>query len=419
MKCFFVFCLTSIFLFACNAQTDIPWQDKAEQFFNNNQYNEAVEFLEDQLFINPDNQEMHYYLGQAYKVLACGDGSRMNEIITDYALKSVVHFKRVIEISPEYKGREFVVGPYSKLQSEWGSLAFKYLYEGKVDSTDWAFRTAQSDGAFFPSIMEYNKNIMASCQPNAILFTNGDNDTFPMWFLQIIVGYRTDITVINLSLLNVPWYIKQLKNNYPTGANNLQLNFNDDEIDSLKPILWEERKVSVRVDDPLNINGKIEWIFKPTIEDRAIRIQDIMVKHIIESNNWVRPIYFSATVSEINKIGLQDYLSIEGIVYKLESHNQILNSEQLEKNLMETYTFSTIDEYHVKNVNEIKSLFANYYFCFARLAYYYIDEGNKEKAKSVVVEMDIKIPEGKVPFTSNKMKSAIRDLRKEISEQKY
>ncbi|NNG27149.1 MAG: tetratricopeptide repeat protein, partial [Ignavibacteriaceae bacterium] len=66
MKNIFLFISISLFLFACKAQTDVDWQKQAEQYFNNSQHEEAVEFLEEQLFIDPSNKELHYYLGQAY-----------------------------------------------------------------------------------------------------------------------------------------------------------------------------------------------------------------------------------------------------------------------------------------------------------------------------------------------------------------
>jgi hypothetical protein len=177
-----------------------------------------------------------------------------------------------------------------------------------------------------------------------------------MWFLQLIEEYRKDITVVNLSLLNVPWYINQLKNNYPTGTNNIKINLSDKEIEKLSPKLWED------------------------------------------------------------KIGLYEYLSLEGLVYKLETHKQDMNLGQLEKNSMEKYKYETIGDDHIRNVQEMRWIFQNYRSGYARLVSHFLNEGNIDKAKAVLETMNNKIPEEKVPYTSEEFKNEVENLSAKINK---
>jgi tetratricopeptide (TPR) repeat protein len=389
------------FLFACSTENWDSLRTKTETAFNNKNYSEAVGYLDKAASQEPQNAEVQYYLGQAYRLMLFADGSRLNDLSLPYAIKSSEHFKKCIEISPKYTGKKFVVDPYSKIQSIWGSMAMTYLYRNQPDSAKWAFNRGQVEGGFYPGILEYNRNIMASCERNAILFTNGDNDTYPMWFLQFMENYRTDITVVNVNLINVPWYIKQLKNGYPFGVNNLFMMLTDADIDSLRPVHWKEKDMEIPVkNDPLNKAGKIQWLMKPTIEDKAIRVQDTMLVQILTSNNWNRPVYFSTTVYGPNKIGLDDYLALEGLVYQLNTHKGKIDTEKLYSNLLNVYTYDGVNDKHIGYIDDIASLYQNYRDAFITLASEYDKAGKKAKVKEVLDFMDEKLPEAQLPYSN-------------------
>ena len=410
MKNIFSFALLFTLL-ACATENWDSLKTKTENALTNKDYSKALEYLDQAVFKEPQNAEVHYFLGQTYRIMLFADGSIINNVNMPYALKSSNHFKKVIEISPNYTGKKFVAGPYSKIQSIWGSVAMTYLYNNNPDSAKWAFQQGKSDGGFYPAIMEYNKNIMASCEKNAILFTNGDNDTFPMWFLQLMEKYRTDITIVNLSLLNVPWYIKQLKDSYPFGENNLRINMSDVDIDSLKPKRWNEKMVEIQTSrDPHYREEKIEWLVKPTIENKAIRVQDLMLIEILRSNDWNRPVYFSTTVYKGNTIGLDSYLNLEGLVYKINSHKAKTSTDKLNNNLTKVYTYDGVKDKHIGYVDEVLSIYQNYRHAFITLASLYDETGRKEKVTDVLNMMNNNLPENLLPYTNEGLKEEVDKL---------
>lgn len=154
---------------------------------------------------------------------------------------------------------------------------------------------------------DYAYNLLQSCQPNSVLFTNGDNDTFPLWFIQEVEHIRTDVRVVNLSLVNTNWYIKQLKSHEPK----LNIGFSDEEIDQMEPQPWPRNKKSLAFRLP---NSSIEVDLAPL---PYLKVQDIMVIHIVQNNYPARPIHFAVTVGDENMMGLEKHLMMEGMVYTL------------------------------------------------------------------------------------------------------
>ncbi len=142
---------------------------------------------------------------------------------------------------------------------------------------------------------EYAWNILAGLDRDAIVFTNGDNDTFPIWYLQEVEKFRTDVTVVNLSLVNLPWYIKQLKH---SPVKPLAMTRDDDEIDALRHRVYEDPKTGERT---------------------VIMIKDYMVHDIITTNHGgvKKPVFFAVTIPQENMARYFPNMVMEGMAYRL------------------------------------------------------------------------------------------------------
>ncbi len=196
---------------------------------------------------------------------------------------------------------------------------------------------------------DYAYNLLNSCRPNAILFTNGDNDTFPLWFAQEVAGIRKDVRVVNLSLGNTDWYIKQMLDNEPI----LKLSYDKAAIDRdmvldnssagnpnhqvatwvknaqrLMPQLknridaMEGQELSSADSTKLKM-FKVHYQVWDAFNEWAARTRSGMMltqhKLVIDLalQNMDKPIEISTTVGTSNFMGLEKYMVQEGLVYNL------------------------------------------------------------------------------------------------------
>jgi len=224
-------------------------------------------------------------------------------------------------------------GPFVPAASALLLVAFIFV---PVNMVRVNYHNQSRAGNYFP--YDYAYNLLQSCDKDAILFTNGDNDTFPLWCLQAVYGVRQDVTLVNLSLAQAEWYDIQLKNERPYGSLPVPFTYSNDQLEKVTKqgySLWDENKLtSVDIPDKAfpdsiktkyNLTDKLVFKIPATIRQRdennklitAIKSSDLIVLDIIRANKWERPIYFSTSVSPDNFIGLSEYLIVEGMAHKL------------------------------------------------------------------------------------------------------
>ena len=243
-------------------------------------------------------------------------------------------------------------------------------------------------------IRSFNKNMLVSTEQNAILFTNGDNDTYYALDLQNKEGFREDVTVVNLSFLNLGKFIKILKTRVPMTAK-----MTDDYIDKLSEYhstesllerVWEEQD-TVSIEGENSDSPKLTWNVPATLsypvgEDSTaefyIRVQDLMVLNIIEANHWKRPIYFAITVSDQNLIGLRNiqdqsknFLTMEGMVFRLSPEPvELITADRLAQNMLHQFEYPYLNDPDAQFDESSVKLMGNYRASLLQLAYHFLNE---------------------------------------------
>jgi len=303
------------------------------------------------------------------------------------------------------------------------------------------------------TVLAIASNYLNSCAPNAIIFTNGDNDTFPLWYAQEVEGIRTDVRVCNLSLLNTDWYIDQVKrkaydsepipmqmvwDQYKQGtrdylpvlpqsgqamniktvvndilndakrvrfSNNKEMNFIPTnkfflEVDSAKVV----QNGTVPPELAHLIVDRIEW----EIPNNVLQKNMIAMMDILANFNWDRPLYYAVTTGNDAYFGLEKYFQLEGMAYRLipirtEKINEDMaigriNTDILYNNLMNVFTWGGLNDPRVYLSEDNMRLTMTIRTIFGRLANELVSENKLDSAMRVCDRAIELMPNNLIPY---------------------
>ncbi len=290
---------------------------------------------------------------------------------------------------------------------------------------------------------DFGANYLKTCQPNGIIFTNGDNDTFPLWYNQEVEGVRTDVRVCNLSYLQTDWYINQMRcqayesapvpfsltlEKYRQGTRDIvylmdnpriarktiglkeAINFVADDNPATKlqqadnAAYFPKKIISFKIDKEAVIKNKVvppedydKIVDTITIDltgRNYIAKDELMILDLLTTNNWERPIYWAITVGRNKYLGLQDYFQVEGFAYRFVPIKTTSSPQQLQfgrvatdlmyDNLMNKFEWGGMNDPDIYIDENNKRMMTNIRNSFNRLANGLIAERKNDMAIEVI-----------------------------------
>ncbi|WP_022835120.1 glycosyltransferase family 117 protein [Salisaeta longa] len=267
---------------------------------------------------------------------------------------------------------------------------------------------------------DYAYNMLQSLEEDAILFTNGDNDTYPLWYLQEVEGVRTDVRVVNLSLLNTSWYVKQLKNEPLYASEPLPISMTNQQIEQLRPQAFQPRTMRLPVpggsfakatlraytSDSMRVQRPMQWTLKGRPLDQQynmLRAADVAAYNILRTNaanGWKRPIYFAVTVSPSGQLDLQNYFHLEGQAYRVMpiKHSQRLGRvvPGVTEQAMEGFRFTNLRDSTVYFNENARRLLDGYRLYVSQATERLAAKGYATRADSLLSDFVYEMPFGTV-----------------------
>lgn len=402
MKCSFLFFLIIVLLSTTVFAQEKNYKEMALEEFKLEHYDAAIQLLDTALIKSPDDAEIYYYLG-FFNHYRAYDSRPLNGYDYNYSKNIFGYLEKAIELNPDYGDAKYFYG------AECSANAFISMQNYDLDNLKHFYKLAYEKGAYPDWLIEFGKNMLNSCDENAILFTGGNADFDICSYLQLHQNFRTDISVIPIGNIDRPWYVKYMRDGLEGGFVKLNIGLTDYQIMDIHPFKWDTTTVEINIPENLKSEFKtgkdyrLKWEIVPDLSsDRMhskiegekakmrtyLSPQRAILLHIIENNYSERPVFFSVLANNFFCGGLDEYFQNCGLVYRLVPVKTIetdysINAEKLQ-NLLQAKNFKYFNTINSDLIPRISGCVYSYYAAVMNLMVYYESTGNDEEKTKLI-----------------------------------
>jgi tetratricopeptide (TPR) repeat protein len=388
---------------------------KANQLGTDWKFEEAIVLLENGIKTNPKDAELYYWLGR-YSHYLVYDTRPFENAGDKWSKEKVLNnLKKAVELNPDYGDAKYF------LAAEYGARAHQAIKTGDTIAYKNELLEAKKFGGFPFHVAEQGRNILKSCDPNAILVVDGDAHYNILQYLQAIEGFRRDISLICLSLLERPYYVKLVRDGAGMIIKPVPLICTDNMIMEMHNYKWRENEISIKISDKArqlnNYNDSIadfKWQVKPDEGENRLWTGTAMLIGIFETNRWERPIHY-AYFGLTDLSGLEDNYQIVGLTarflpYKVKGTRIEYDKERFESIMLNPENYKDYSDISKNQQPRVSGLFGNLNrYRLVEYANFCIKEGDRDKAELVLKKMNEFMPISIFPLDT-KLKADIENL---------
>lgn len=274
---------------------------------------------------------------------------------------------------------------------------------------------------------DFGANYLKSCDKEAIIFCNGDNDTFPLWYNLEVEQERDDVRACNLSYLQTDWYISQMKRPYYHSPG-LPISWEEkDYMPGKNEVVWVENRLNAPLevkkafqflhsDDPRTkrdgegyIPSDQLYVLSPDSQKinfkkaRRFTRSEMMVMEMLSTNEWQRPMYFAVTIGSDYHLGLDPYLELTGLAYRITPERSAdgrprVNTEVMYDNMLHQFKYGNMNVPGIYIDENTMRMCRTHRMMFMELAEALYNEGKHDKCLEVLDFAEEMLPGYNIPY---------------------